>query len=151
MLIGKSNVVILVLIFFLIPSYLHQFVCQIWALQTLAVPMDATTSGTQPIQYHNIPDQPITAIAATPVSAFQRQQRHCFGDSIPGEFPLSANPSIVLHVLTACNLDPQDLAKLEASALIMYILSMKIFSYFRIDNAADLILNVPVAGNVLLL
>ncbi|MED6180915.1 hypothetical protein PIB30_014470 [Stylosanthes scabra] len=26
---------------------------------------------------------------------------HCFGDASPGEFPLSANPSIVLHVLTA--------------------------------------------------
>ncbi|KHN44387.1 Putative E3 ubiquitin-protein ligase HERC4 [Glycine soja] len=78
--------------------------------------MDATTSGTPTIQYHNIPDQPITAIIATPLPTFQRQQRHCFGDSTPGEFPLSANPSIVLHVLTACNLDPQDLAKLEASA-----------------------------------
>lgn len=77
----------------------------------LAVPMDATTS-----QYHNIPDQPITnAIIATPLPTFQRQQRHCFGDSTPGEFPLSANPSIVLHVLTACNLDAQDLAKLEAT------------------------------------
>ncbi|XP_023904147.1 ultraviolet-B receptor UVR8 [Quercus suber] len=77
--------------------------------------MDATTSGTPTIQYHNITDQPVTTIVATPVPAFQRQQRHCFGDSIPGEFPLSANPSIVLHVLTACNLDPQDLAKLEAT------------------------------------
>ncbi|KAG4989958.1 hypothetical protein AAZX31_11G250000 [Glycine max] len=77
--------------------------------------MDATTSGTPTIQYHNIPDQPITAIIATPLPTFQRQQRHCFGDSTPGEFPLSANPSIVLHVLTACNLDPQDLAKLEAT------------------------------------
>jgi hypothetical protein len=113
--------------------------------------MDATTSGTPTIQYHNIPDQPITAIVSSPVPAFQRQQRHCFGDSIPGEFPLSANPSIVLHVLTACHLDPQDLAKLEASALIMYILRRKMFCNVRIDNAADLILNVPAAGNMLLL
>ncbi|XP_019459850.1 PREDICTED: ultraviolet-B receptor UVR8-like [Lupinus angustifolius] len=78
--------------------------------------MDTTTSGTPTIQYHNIPDQPITAIVvAAPLPTFQRQQRHCFGNSIPGEFPLSASPSIVLHVLTACNLDPQDLAKLEAT------------------------------------
>ncbi|CAI8598141.1 unnamed protein product [Vicia faba] len=78
--------------------------------------MDATTSGTPTIQYHNITDQTITAIVvATPLPNFQRQQRHCFGNSTPGEFPLSANPSIVLHVLTACNLDPQDLAKLEAT------------------------------------
>ncbi|XP_061369966.1 ultraviolet-B receptor UVR8-like isoform X2 [Gastrolobium bilobum] len=83
--------------------------------------MDATTSGTPTIQYHNIPDQSITAIVATPLPTFQRQQRHCFGDKSPGEFPLSANPSIVLHVLTACNLDPQDLAKLEASAMLICI------------------------------
>lgn len=68
--------------------------------------MDATSSGTETIQFHNIPEQPI---------AFQRQVRHCFGDLIPGEFPLAANPSIVLHVLTACNLEPQDLAKLETT------------------------------------
>ncbi|KAM0984276.1 hypothetical protein COP2_011964 [Malus domestica] len=77
--------------------------------------MDATASGTPTIQYHNIPDQPITTIVATPVPTFERRQRHCFGTSTPGEFPLAANPSIVLHVLTACNLDPQDLAKLEAT------------------------------------
>ncbi|KAG6752655.1 hypothetical protein POTOM_042681 [Populus tomentosa] len=81
------------------------------------MPMDATTSGTPTIQYHNINDQPVTvtAIVAVPVSTYQRNQRHCFGDLIPGEFPLATNPSIVLHVLTACNLDPQDLAKLEAT------------------------------------
>lgn len=78
--------------------------------------MDATTSGTPTIQYHNITDQTITAIVvATPLPTFQRQQRQCVGNSTPGEFPLSASPSIVLHVLTSCNLDPQDLAKLEAT------------------------------------
>nr|KJB60986.1 hypothetical protein B456_009G334300 [Gossypium raimondii] len=77
--------------------------------------MDATTSGTPTIQYHNIPDQSGTAIAAASIPTFPRQVRHCFGDSSPGEFPLAANPSIVLHVLTACNLDPRDLAKLEAT------------------------------------
>lgn len=77
--------------------------------------MDATRSGTPTVQYHNIPDQPIAAIVTSPLPTFQRQQRHCFGDSSPGEFPLAANPSIVLHVLTACNLEPQDLAKLEAT------------------------------------
>jgi len=79
------------------------------------VPMDATTSGTPTIQYPNIPDQPITTIVSRQLPTFQRHQRHCFGDSSPGEFPLSANPSIVLHVLTSCNFDPQDLAQLEAS------------------------------------
>lgn len=78
-----------------------------------AVPiMDATTSGTPTIQYH---DQPIATLVVPPVATFQRQVRHCFGESTPGEFPLAVNPSIVLHVLTACSLDPQDLAKLEAT------------------------------------
>lgn len=87
--------------------------------------MDATTSGTPSIQLHNIPEQqiaalvipeqPIVALITSPLPIFERQQRHCFGNASPGEFPLSANPSIVLHVLTGCNLDPQDLAKLEAT------------------------------------
>ncbi|XP_042007367.1 ultraviolet-B receptor UVR8-like [Salvia splendens] len=73
--------------------------------------MDTTTaSGASSV----ITEQAIVPLASPPV-AHQRQQRHCFGDSIPGEFPLSANPSIVLHFLTACNLDPQDLAKLEVT------------------------------------
>ncbi|KHN24115.1 E3 ubiquitin-protein ligase HERC2 [Glycine soja] len=93
--------------------------------------MDATTSGTPTVQYHNIPDQPITAIIATPLPTFQRQQRHCFGDSTPGEFPLSANPSIVLHVLTACNLEPQDLAKLEASDTMFCLCELATCSFFR--------------------
>ncbi|RDX93307.1 E3 ubiquitin-protein ligase HERC2, partial [Mucuna pruriens] len=80
--------------------------------------MDATASETPTIQYHNIPDQPITAIVATELPTFERQQQHCFRDSAPGEFPLSAHPSIVLHVLTSCSLHPQDLAKLEASAAL---------------------------------
>ncbi|KAM7464702.1 hypothetical protein LguiA_032823 [Lonicera macranthoides] len=91
--------------------------------------MDATTSGTPIIQYHSIPDQPIPALVTSPILSFQRQQRHCFGDENPGEFPLSANPSIVLHVFTSCNLDPQDLAKLEASALFPSILAT--CSFFR--------------------
>ncbi|XP_060214078.1 ultraviolet-B receptor UVR8 [Lycium barbarum] len=77
--------------------------------------MDASMSGTSSVQYHNIAEQPIATIVTSPVSTFQRQVRHCFGNATPGEFPLSANPSIVLHVLTGCNLDPQDLATLEAT------------------------------------
>ncbi|CAH9120295.1 unnamed protein product [Cuscuta epithymum] len=70
--------------------------------------MDATASGTQSVQYCNINEQPIA-------SPFQKKQRLCLVSTCPGEFPLSANPSIVLHVLTGCNLDPQDLAVLEAT------------------------------------
>lgn len=78
--------------------------------------MDATASGASSVQFHNIGEQAIAPLAPPPVP-HQRQQRHCFGNESPGEFPLSANPSIVLHFLSACNLDPQDLAKLEASVL----------------------------------
>ncbi|CAF2143360.1 ultraviolet-B receptor UVR8 [Brassica napus] len=78
--------------------------------------MDATTSGTQSLHCHNLPDQPVSSAAASPpVTPFQRQKRQCFGDSTPGEFPLAANPSIVLHVLTECRLNPRDLANLEAT------------------------------------
>ncbi|KAJ4973041.1 hypothetical protein NE237_006215 [Protea cynaroides] len=78
--------------------------------------MVATGDGIPSIQYHNIVEQPVTSIVASPsLPVFQRQQRHCFGESIPGEFPLATNPSIVLHVLTGCNMDPRDLAKLEAT------------------------------------
>lgn len=95
--------------------------------------MDATTGGASSIQFHNMAEQTSVqfhniaeqtiASLVPPAVTFQRQQRHCFGNTTPGEFPLSANPSIVLHVLTGCNLDPQDLAKLEASLfyLIMFI------------------------------
>lgn len=104
--------------FFYIHSSLNLLLAEHRALQNLAVPMDATTSGTPTIQYHNIPDQTITVLVASHIQpTFQRQQRHCYGDSSPGEFPLAANPYIVLHVLTGCNMDPQDLAKLEASVL----------------------------------
>eukprot|EP00250_Pteridium_aquilinum_P002351 c12551_g1_i1 orf=260-1834(-) len=48
-------------------------------------------------------------------STFQWQKRLCCSDSVQGEFPLSLNPSIVLHVLSACNLDSDDLAHLEAT------------------------------------
>ncbi|CAK9137358.1 unnamed protein product [Ilex paraguariensis] len=99
--------------------------------------MDAARSRTPTIQYHSIPDEPIAALVTSPVPAFQRQQRHCFGDASPGEFPLSAKPSIVLHVLTGCNLDAQDLAKLEASTLFLSVLIVKLFVDVRIDNAAD--------------
>lgn len=77
--------------------------------------MDAFSSGTSSVPYHNIAEQTITSLVTSQITTHQKNQRHCFGNASPGEFPLSANPSIVLHVLTGCNLDPQDLAKLEAT------------------------------------
>ncbi|KAL8150110.1 hypothetical protein V2J09_019918 [Rumex salicifolius] len=61
------------------------------------VSMDATTSGT-PIIQCCIAEQPlVTALPPSSLEPFQRQVRHCFGESTPGEFPLAASPSIVLH------------------------------------------------------
>ncbi|KAL0920964.1 hypothetical protein M5K25_007984 [Dendrobium thyrsiflorum] len=77
--------------------------------------MDAEASGASPsIPFHNITDQPLSLITPLPQS-LQRCQRHCFGNGHPGEFPLATKPSIVLHVLTSCDMDPEDLAHLEAT------------------------------------
>jgi hypothetical protein len=86
--------------------------------------MDATTSrgASSSLPLHLIVDDALALV--TPLQqSFQRSQRLCFGDSAPGEFPLAANPSIVLHVLTSCNLDPEDLAHLEASN-VLYLFSI---------------------------
>ncbi|GAB2297852.1 hypothetical protein Dimus_031938 [Dionaea muscipula] len=79
--------------------------------------MDATTSGSPSVQFHAIAEQPIAASCVTSSSAtmFDRQVRHCCLDPTPGEFPLASYPSLVVHVLTSCNVDPQDLARLEAT------------------------------------
>ncbi|KAL0731220.1 hypothetical protein Bca4012_027314 [Brassica carinata] len=84
--------------------------------------MDTTTSnGTiipaaaATLQLHSIiPENPIAAMEL-PLPSFLRLKRHCFGSCAPGEFPLASCPSIVLHLLTTCDLDPRDLAKLEAT------------------------------------
>ncbi|CAA6659626.1 unnamed protein product [Spirodela intermedia] len=48
--------------------------------------MDATTSGTgHSVQYHNIVEKPLSL-------TFQRQQRHCFGESTPGTSRWRRNP-----------------------------------------------------------
>ncbi|KAF6157553.1 hypothetical protein GIB67_004491 [Kingdonia uniflora] len=102
--------------------------------------MDATTSGTPSLQIHNVVEQSPTASL---LLTFDRHQRHCYGESTPGEFPLSASPSIVLHVLTGCNLDPQDLAKLEASSLILLrIRKCKSFSALPANFAPDFELSI---------
>ncbi|KAJ0242901.1 hypothetical protein HA466_0201640 [Hirschfeldia incana] len=60
-----------------------------------------------------IPESPISAMELP--TSFLSLKRHCFGNSAPGEFPLASCPSIVLHLLTTCDLTPRDLAKLEAT------------------------------------
>jgi hypothetical protein len=84
--------------------------------------MDATTSSgaSSSLPLHLIVDDTLSLVSPLQQS-YQRSQRHCLGDSAPGEFPLAANPSIVLHVLTSCNLEPEDLAHLEASSILLFL------------------------------
>lgn len=77
--------------------------------------MDPSTSATPAITFCSIQEQPIAALVTSGLAAFHRQKRHCFGDEKPGEFPLSNNPAVVLHVLTGFSFDPRDLARLEAT------------------------------------
>jgi hypothetical protein len=78
-------------------------------------PMDTAASGTSPVmQFHSNADESI-AHSSPLATLIQRSQRHCYGDGSPGEFPLAVSPSIVLHVLSSCDLGPKDLANLEAS------------------------------------
>jgi hypothetical protein len=95
------------------------------ALQVPAVAgMDTTArhGASSSLPFHLIVDETLALVSPFQRS-FQRAQRHCFGNSAPGEFPLAANPSIVLHVLTSFNLDAEDLAHLEASK-VLYLLSL---------------------------
>ncbi|VVA94397.1 unnamed protein product [Arabis nemorensis] len=92
--------------------------------------MDATTSnGNSPatLQLHTIPESPLAAMEL-PLPSFLCLKRHCFGNSAPGEFPLASFPSIVLHVLTTCDLGPRDLAKLEASDGLLIFMKRANFS-----------------------
>uniref|UniRef100_A0ACD5V7I8 Uncharacterized protein n=1 Tax=Avena sativa TaxID=4498 RepID=A0ACD5V7I8_AVESA len=72
-------------------------------------PMDATASeAALVIQFHNIVND-----AADPEA--ERAKRHVSGEEAIGQFPLTASPSILLHLLSSCELDPKDLAALEAT------------------------------------
>ncbi|XP_013699482.2 ultraviolet-B receptor UVR8 isoform X1 [Brassica napus] len=76
----------------------------------------ATSNGVSPaatLQLHSIiPENPTIAME---LPSFVSLKRQFLGNSAPGEFFLASCPSIALHVLTTCDLDPRDLAKLEAT------------------------------------
>ncbi|KAJ1271580.1 hypothetical protein BS78_06G138100 [Paspalum vaginatum] len=48
--------------------------------------------------------------------ATDHSQRYCFGNEATEEIPLAANPSVLLHVLSSYELEPEDLAALEAAS-----------------------------------
>lgn len=84
--------------------------------------MDSTASGASSVQCHSIVEEKtIGPVVPSPVT-YEKRQRLCFGNPSPGEFPLAAKPSILLNLLVDCNLDPEDLAKLEASVLGMTLI-----------------------------
>ncbi|CAN7053476.1 unnamed protein product [Brassica rapa subsp. trilocularis] len=77
-----------------------------------------------------IPENPLAAMEL-PLPSFLSLKRHCLGNnSAPGEFFLASCPSIVLHLLTTCDLCPRDLAKLEASSFLFPCLCATC-SFFR--------------------
>jgi hypothetical protein len=77
--------------------------------------MDATDSkASVVIKFHKIVNE--TSSHSSPSHpATDRSHRHCFGNEATEQCPLTANPSILLHVLSSYELDPKDLAALEAS------------------------------------
>lgn len=77
--------------------------------------MDATASeAALVIQFHNIVND---AASHSPPRdpEVELAKRHSSGEEAIGQFPLTANPSILLHLLSSCELDPKDLAALEAT------------------------------------
>lgn len=80
---------------------------------TIATATSNDVSPAATLQLHSIiPEIPDVAME---LPSFLSLKRQCLGNSAPGEFFLASCPSIALHVLTTCDLDPRDLAKLEAS------------------------------------
>ncbi|XP_062185452.1 uncharacterized protein LOC133889033 [Phragmites australis] len=78
-------------------------------------PMDSTDSkASVVIKFHNIVNE--TSSHSSPSHpATDRSKRHCFGNEATEQCPLTANPSILLHVLSSYELDPKDLAALEGT------------------------------------
>ncbi|XP_047064090.1 ultraviolet-B receptor UVR8-like [Lolium rigidum] len=78
-------------------------------------PMDATASeASLVIQFHNIVHD-ATSQSPQRDPEDEHTKRHFSGEEAIGQFPLAANPSILLQLLSSCELDPKDLAALEAT------------------------------------
>ncbi|CAM0904131.1 unnamed protein product [Alopecurus aequalis] len=79
-------------------------------------PMDVPASeAALVIQFHNIVNDATSHPSCPTDAEAERGKRHFSGDEAIGQFPLTANPSILLHLLSSCELDPKDLAALEAT------------------------------------
>ncbi|KAL5216893.1 hypothetical protein ABZP36_008294 [Zizania latifolia] len=77
--------------------------------------MDVTSSNVSKVtRIHNIANEDTSHSSSAHPSA-EHSQRHCFRDGAAGELLVTANPSILLHVLSSYDLEPEDLAALEAT------------------------------------
>ncbi|KAI5014572.1 hypothetical protein ZWY2020_055962 [Hordeum vulgare] len=77
--------------------------------------MDATASNPAVVtEFHNIVND-VAPRSTSPDRELDLAKRHFSGEEAVGQFPLTASPSILLHVLSSSELDPKDLAALEAT------------------------------------
>jgi hypothetical protein len=73
--------------------------------------MDATESVV--IRIHRFANE--TSCNSSSSLATDHSKHKCSANEITEQIPLAANPSILLHVLSSYELEPNDLAALEAS------------------------------------
>ena len=80
--------------------------------------MDTTASNAAlVIEFHNIVNDAAAPRSPSPDPEAELMKRHFSREEAVGKFPLTAIPSILLHVLSSYGLEPKDLAALEASAI----------------------------------
>lgn len=84
--------------------------------------MDATASdAAMVIEFHKIVNEAVSR-SPSPDPETELMKRHFSGEEAIEQFPLTASPSILLHVvLSSTALDPKDLAALEASCAITFL------------------------------
>lgn len=77
--------------------------------------MDATGSkAALVIQFHTIVND-ASSRSSSPDREAEGTKHHCSVNEATEQFLLTVNPSVLLRVLSSCELDPKDLAALEAS------------------------------------
>jgi hypothetical protein len=80
----------------------------------------AASNAALVIEFHNIVNDAAPR-SPSPDPEAELMKRHFSGEEAVGQFPLTASPSILLHVLSSSDLDPKDLAALEASCTITFL------------------------------
>ncbi|KAF7017017.1 hypothetical protein CFC21_030517 [Triticum aestivum] len=81
--------------------------------------MDTTASNAVlVIEFQNIVNDVAAPRSPSPDPEAELMKRHFSREEAVGKFPLTAIPSILLHVLSSSDLDPKDLAALEANIVL---------------------------------